>query len=48
LIFAWGKRAADMPKNCCRSLRQRLKMLFQIRQQELKSAPLMIMRHTPS
>jgi hypothetical protein len=37
-----------MPKDLCGSLDQRLKMLLQIGEQKLKSAPVMIMRHDPS
>jgi hypothetical protein len=37
-----------MAKDLCGSLGQRLKMLLHIREQKLKSAPAMIMRHNPS
>ncbi len=48
MILVRGKRTADMPKDLCGSLRQRLKMLLHIGEQQLKSAPVMIMRHGPS
>ena len=37
-----------MPKDLCGSLGQRLKMLLYIREQQLKCASVMIMRHDPS
>ena len=48
MILVRGKRTADMAQNLCGSLGQRLKMLFHIGEQQLKSATLMIMRHDPS
>ena len=37
-----------MPKDLYGSLGQRLKMLLHIREQQIKCAPVMIMRHDPS
>lgn len=37
-----------MPKDLCGGLGQRLKMLLHIREQPLKCAPVMVMRHDPS
>ena len=48
MILVWGKWTPDMPKDLRGSLGQRLKMLLQIGEQQLKSAPVMIMRHDPS
>ena len=48
MILVRGKWTPDMPKDLRGSLGQRLKMLLQIGEQQLKSAPVMIMRHDPS
>ena len=48
MILVRSKGTADMPKNLCPSLGQRLKMVLQISEQKLKSAPMVIMRHDPA
>ena len=48
MILVWSKWAPDMPKDLCGSLGQRLKMGLHIREQQLKRAAVMVMRHDPS
>ena len=48
MILIWSKRTADMTKDLCRSLNQRLKMLLHIREQQLERAAMMMMSHDPS
>ncbi len=48
MILVRGTWTADMAKDRCGSLGQRLKMLFHIGEQQLKRAAVMIMRHDPS
>jgi hypothetical protein len=48
VILVRSKGTANMAKDLCWSLSQCLKMLLYIREQQLKRAALMIMRHDPS
>ncbi len=48
MLLIWSKRTADMTKNLCGSLTQRLKMPLHIREEQFKSATVMIMGHDPS
>jgi hypothetical protein len=48
VILVWGKRTPDMPKDLGGSLGQRLKMGPHVREQQLKRAAVMMMRHDPS
>lgn len=41
----WSKWAADMTKNLCRSLNERLEMVLHIREQQVEGATTMIMGH---
>ena len=48
MLLVWSKRTADMSKDLCGSLRQRLKMLLHIREEQFESAAVMIMSHDSS
>jgi len=48
MLLLWSKGTADMTKDLCGSLTQRLKMLLHIREEQFKRAAVMIMRHDPS
>ena len=48
MILIRSKGTADMPKDLCGSLGQYLKMLLHIREEQFKSATVMIMGHDPS
>ena len=43
MLLIWSKRTADMTKNLCGSLPQRLKMVLHIREEQFESAPVMSM-----